>query len=50
MPASTAGLVRYFDEYHESILIKPEWVIGFTLFIVIMSFFLRPYILTLFGA
>ena len=49
LPSGTAGLVRYFDEYKETVQIKPEWIIGFTVFIVIMSFFLRPYIPTLFG-
>ncbi len=49
LPSSTAGLVRYFDEYHESIQIKPEWIVGTCIFIVLTSFFLRPYIRTLFG-
>jgi len=49
LPSGTAGLVRYFDEYKETVQIKPEWIIGFTVFIVIMSFFLRPHIPTLFG-
>ncbi len=49
LPSSTAGLVRYFDEYHESIQIKPEWIVGTCVFIVLTSFFLRPYVRTIFG-
>ena len=27
MPLSTAGLVRYFDEYKEKFQIKPEYIV-----------------------
>ena len=30
MPMSTAGLVRYFDDYKEKIQIKPEYVLYFS--------------------
>ncbi len=49
LPATTAGLVRYFDEYQEIYKIQPEWVIGFTVLVVFASYFLRPYIGILFG-
>jgi len=49
LPATTAGLVRYFDEYQETYKIQPEWVIGFTVLVVFASYFLRPYIGILFG-
>ncbi|MFH1431797.1 MAG: preprotein translocase subunit Sec61beta [archaeon] len=48
LPSGTAGLVRYFDDFHETVHIKPEWVVGATIFIVVTSFLLRPYITTLF--
>ncbi len=37
LPQSTAGLVRYFDDYHESITIKPETVVFITITIIIMG-------------
>ncbi len=36
MPQSTAGLVRYFDEYHEAVTIKPEIVVGMSGAIVLL--------------
>ncbi|MCK5333901.1 MAG: preprotein translocase subunit Sec61beta [Candidatus Aenigmarchaeota archaeon] len=41
MPQSTAGLVRYFDEYHESITIKPEVVVGMSGAIVLLFILAR---------
>ncbi|MBW6451363.1 MAG: preprotein translocase subunit Sec61beta [DPANN group archaeon] len=36
LPSSTAGLVRYFDDYKETIQIKPEHVIiGISIVIVL---------------
>lgn len=37
LPASYGGLVRYFDEYRSKIVIKPEHVIIFTLFVIIVG-------------
>lgn len=36
MPQSTAGLVRYFDEYQDAIKIKPEMVVGISGAIVLL--------------
>lgn len=37
LPSSYGGLVRYFDEYRSKIVIKPEHVIIFTLFVIIVG-------------
>jgi preprotein translocase subunit Sec61beta len=40
MPMSTAGLTRYFDESPETIKLKPEYVIGLVVTIIILEIFL----------
>lgn len=41
MPQSTAGLVRYFDDYKETVQIKPEYILYITTFIIIVEMILR---------
>lgn len=41
MPATTAGLVRYFDEYKESIQVKPGHILGITVAIIVIEMILR---------
>jgi len=36
LPQSTAGLVRYFDEYHDAVEIKPEVVVGISAAIIVL--------------
>ena len=36
LPQSTAGLVRYFDDYHESITIKPETIVFVIVAIIVL--------------
>lgn len=40
MPMSTAGLTRYFDESPETVKLKPEYVIGLVVTIIILEIFL----------
>ncbi len=41
MPSSTAGLVRYFDDYKESIQIKPEHVLVFVSLVIVIELTLK---------
>lgn len=41
MPMSTAGLVRYFEEAKEAPKIKPEYIIFFSLTLVVLEIALR---------
>lgn len=41
MPQSTAGLVRYFDESKESIKLKPEYVVGMCIALIVVVLVLR---------
>jgi len=41
MPQSTAGLVRYFDDYKEAIQISPQTVVGVCVGIIVLEIFLR---------
>ncbi|MCK4550742.1 MAG: preprotein translocase subunit Sec61beta [Candidatus Aenigmarchaeota archaeon] len=41
MPQSTAGLVRYFDEYKEAIQIPPQAIVGLCVGIIVISVFMR---------
>ncbi|MEM5793292.1 MAG: preprotein translocase subunit Sec61beta [Candidatus Aenigmatarchaeota archaeon] len=41
MPSGMAGLVRYDEELKESPKIKPQWVIAFSIFVVIIELLLR---------
>ncbi len=37
MPMSTAGLIRYFDDYKEKIQIKPEYVLYFSAALAVLE-------------
>ena len=39
LPQSTAGLVRYFDDYNESITIKPEYIVGTVIALVLLRIY-----------
>ena len=41
MPQSTAGLVRYFDEYDEALKIKPEHVLAATAGTIILILLIK---------
>lgn len=41
MPMSTAGLVRYFEESEKAIKIKPEYVIGASVVLVVAELILK---------
>lgn len=43
MPTGMAGIVKYGDEPKEAIKIKPEYVIYFTIGLIILELFLRFY-------
>ncbi|MEM4259628.1 MAG: preprotein translocase subunit Sec61beta [Candidatus Woesearchaeota archaeon] len=43
MPASTAGLTRYFDDYKSKISIKPEHVIVMIVVLMILVLVLNAY-------
>ena len=43
MPTGMAGLVRYGEESKEQIKIKPKYVIGFCVVIVVMELLLRVF-------
>ncbi|MBU0899005.1 MAG: preprotein translocase subunit Sec61beta [Nanoarchaeota archaeon] len=41
MPQSSAGLMRYFDQSKESIKIKPEYVVIFSVVIIALEVIFR---------
>ena len=41
LPQSTAGLIRYFDASKDAIKIKPEYVVGFSVVLVVAEVMLR---------
>ncbi len=41
LPSSTAGLVRYFDDYKESIVFKPEHILVFITVIIVVELVLK---------
>jgi len=41
MPSGSAGLVRYFDDYKESIVFKPEHVLVFITVIIVVELVLK---------
>ena len=41
MPSGSAGLVRYFDDYKESIVFKPEHVLVFITIIIVVELVLK---------
>lgn len=49
MPASTAGLTRYFEDYRSSIEFKPTSIIIFTLIVIGIILILNTYGTSLLG-
>ncbi|MEM4254289.1 MAG: preprotein translocase subunit Sec61beta [Candidatus Woesearchaeota archaeon] len=49
MPASTAGLTRYFEDYRSKIEIKPAYVIVMAVLVMIIVILLNAYGSTLLG-
>jgi preprotein translocase subunit Sec61beta len=43
MPSSMGGIVRYFDEYHSNLEIKPEYAIALIIIIIILIIALHSY-------
>ncbi len=43
MPTGMAGIVRYSEEPKEMIKIKPEYVVYFTIALIILEVFLKFY-------
>lgn len=41
MPMTTAGLVRYFDEYKEKLQINPEYVLYFAAALALIEIMIR---------
>ena len=40
MPMTTAGLVRYFDDSPEKVKLKPEYIVGVVVGIIILELLL----------
>ena len=49
MPATGAGLIRYFDEETSGPRISPKVVMGFAIAIIVMEIVLRFYGKSIFG-
>jgi preprotein translocase subunit Sec61beta len=49
MPSSGAGLTRYFDDSHSKIELKPEHVVAFIIFVMIILVILNWQGYTWFG-
>ncbi|MEM4239734.1 MAG: preprotein translocase subunit Sec61beta [Candidatus Woesearchaeota archaeon] len=49
MPASTAGLTRYFEDYRSRIEIKPAYVIVMAVAVMLIIILLNAYGSTLLG-
>ncbi len=43
MPASTAGLTRYFEDYRSKISFKPAYILVLALFIILILILLNAY-------
>lgn len=41
MPASTAGITRYFDDYRSRIEFKPEYIIVLVILVIIIEIILH---------
>ena len=41
MPQSTAGLVRYFESSKESLKLKPEYIVIFSIIIIVIEIMLK---------
>lgn len=46
MPASSAGLLRFFEDETQGIKIRPEIVVGLTIALVVVTILLRLVIAT----
>ncbi|MCD6367795.1 MAG: preprotein translocase subunit Sec61beta [Candidatus Aenigmarchaeota archaeon] len=44
MPMSSAGLIRYFKDSPEKIKLKPEYVIGLAVSLIILELFLYAFL------
>jgi len=49
MPASTAGITRFFDDYRSKIEIKPGHVVVISLLVVVVIILLNAYLGPVFG-
>ncbi len=49
MPASTAGLTRYFEDYRSKIELKPAYILVLALLIMIILLILNAYGSSLLG-
>jgi len=49
MPTSSAGITRYFDEYHSKISFKPEYIIVLVFIVILIVLMLHKYGNSLFG-
>lgn len=43
MPSSSGGLIRYFDEYEETLQFDPKWIIGGITGLIILEILLHVY-------
>ncbi|MBL7100951.1 MAG: preprotein translocase subunit Sec61beta [Nanoarchaeota archaeon] len=43
MPSSGGGLVRYFDDYKSKIEIKPIFVVGFIILVIVFEIYLHMF-------
>ncbi|MEA3430029.1 MAG: preprotein translocase subunit Sec61beta [Nanoarchaeota archaeon] len=43
MPSSTAGITRYFDDYHSKISFRPEYIIVLVVIVVTIVILLNKY-------
>jgi len=41
MPASTAGITRYFDDYKSRIEFKPQYIIILVIIVILIELFLH---------
>jgi preprotein translocase subunit Sec61beta len=49
MPASTAGLTRFFDEYHSKLVLKPAYVLALAIITIVVVLLLNLYGSSLLG-
>ncbi|NQU98151.1 preprotein translocase subunit Sec61beta [Candidatus Woesearchaeota archaeon] len=41
MPASTAGITRYFDDYKSRITFKPQYILVLVIIVILIEIFLH---------
>lgn len=41
LPSGMGGLVRYFDDYKSKIMIRPEYIVGFIIAVIVIEFLLQ---------